>query len=248
MNMATTSGNKISLVSILFVLLFSAALTVSGCKKSSDSSSQSTPPTNQPTAGTNDNNTGDADTASSNQDVKSADTGWSVPASAQKLFDTGQKLSEILAGKHYWGVTFKQWLGKEAPDFTVTDITGKEFKLSNYHGKNVLIVIWATWCPPCRKEIPHLIELRNSAKADNLEVVGLSFVSPRNTAEQIRQLAQDKNINYTVLPAKPGSVPAPYSEVTGIPSSFFIDPQGRIKLATVGMMSLEDIKAVIGAR
>jgi thiol-disulfide isomerase/thioredoxin len=148
-----------------------------------------------------------------------------------------------------WGPAFEPWLGRPAPDFSLTDLTGKQHKLSDYRGKDVMLIFWATWCGPCRMEIPHLIELRKTTGQDKLAMLAISLIGPRNTTEIVKSfLEQNKEINYTVCSISAGDMPAPYNMVNSIPCSFFIDPQGRIKLATIGLLSLKDTKAILQAQ
>lgn len=164
--------------------------------------------------------------------------------------DTALKpgLKKVIDAAGNWGPTFESWFGKSAPDFTLTDINGKQHKLSDYRGKNVMLIFWATWCGPCRMEIPELIQLRNTVSKDKLAMLAISYISPRNTTEMVKNfVAQNKEINYTVLSVNSSDLPAPYNLVNPIPCSFFIDPQGVIKLATVGLLQLSDMKAVLQA-
>ena len=149
----------------------------------------------------------------------------------------------------YWGPAFTSWYGRQAPDFTLTDITGKEQRISNHRGKNVIIVFWATWCGPCLMEIPHLIELRKTISEDDLAILAISYITeyPPNTAEMIKSSSASEKINYTVLAIDVDDVGVPYNTISGIPCSFFIDPEGKIKLATSGLLSLGEIKAIIQA-
>jgi peroxiredoxin len=157
-------------------------------------------------------------------------------------------LSDIIARRRGWGLAYANWQGKEAPDFTVTDITGKTHTLSEYRGRNVMLTFWATWCKPCIMEIPHLIELRNTIDEDKLAILAISYIGPMNSTETVKKfVAANPIINYTVTSTDVMNVPRPYNLVTSIPSSFFIDPQGKIKLATEGMMPQPQMKAIIEA-
>jgi len=157
-------------------------------------------------------------------------------------------LSSIIARRRGWGTAYTNWYGKQSPDFTVTDIDGKQHRLSEYRGKNVILNFWATWCGPCRIEIPHLIELRKTISEDKLTMLAISYIDLRNSAETIKKfVAANPIINYTVTATDMESMPEPYNYIDAIPCSFFIDPQGRIKLATEGVIGLQDMKAIIAA-
>jgi thiol-disulfide isomerase/thioredoxin len=159
-------------------------------------------------------------------------------------------LNDIVSAARTWRPAYTSWMGRTAPDFTATDLNGKQHKLSDYRGKDVMLVFWATWCTPCIMEIPHLIELRETTGEYKLAILAISYITPMppNTIEKIKDFVrQNKKINYTILPADAADMPAPYSQVRGIPCSFFIDPQGKIKIATEGLISLGEVKAILRA-
>ncbi len=160
-----------------------------------------------------------------------------------------QSLRDIVRQARTWGPAYSSWFGQKAPDFTLVDINGKLHKLSDYKGKNVIIIFWATWCAPCVKEIPHLIALRNLESEDKLAILAISYITtfPRETAEKVKNFVEKNNINYTAFSARTSAMPPPYNRVSSIPCNFFIDPDGKIKLATEGLMSLGDIKAILNA-
>ena len=164
-------------------------------------------------------------------------TGDTDPAKGSKL-----TLNEVIRIARTWGPVHESWYGKTAPDFVLTDIEGKEHKLSDYRGKDVLIIFWATWCGPCLIEIPHLIALRNRIGQDKLAMLAISSEDP----SLVKNFAAKKKLNYTVM-VTTGAMSEPYSNVRTIPSSFFIDPEGKIKLATSGLLSLGEIKAILQA-
>ncbi len=129
----------------------------------------------------------------------------------------------------------------------MTDIAGKEHKLSDYRGRDVLLVFWATWCGPCRMEVPGLIELRRTIGENKLAILAISNEKP----DVVKKFVADQEINYTVLLDK-GNMPEPFGFMriysrTGVPCSFFIGPDGKIKLATSGLLLLRDIKAILQA-
>ncbi|MFC1781543.1 redoxin domain-containing protein [Planctomycetota bacterium] len=131
---------------------------------------------------------------------------------------------------------FIPWIGKNAPDFTVTDIKGTKHSLSDYKGKNVLVVFWATWCPACNLEIPHLIELRNMFEKDELAIITIS----NEDTEDLKEFVAEKQMNYTVTVPGEAALLNPFAQVTAIPTTFFIDTQGVINDVIVGLVTLED--------
>jgi peroxiredoxin len=155
---------------------------------------------------------------------------------------SGLSLEQIIKAAKTWGPSFQPWYGKPAPDFTLSDIEGNKHKLSDYKGKDVLIVLWATWCPPCRIEIPHLIELRNTVSKDDLAILAISDERP----DVVKKFVAQAKMNYTIL-LDPGVLPGPYNAIRAIPSSFFIDSEGKIKLGSTGLVSLDEIKAIFEA-
>jgi thiol-disulfide isomerase/thioredoxin len=167
---------------------------------------------------------------------------------AKPISNPRPTLNDIITKRRGWSPAFIKWFGREAPDFTVTDLAGKKHTLSEYRGKDVMLNFWATWCRPCLMEIPHLIALRKTIGEDKLAIIAISCLGPMNSAETVKEfVAANPIINYTVTATDTMTMPKPYNLVNGIPCTFFIDPQGRIKLATEGLIPPSDIRAIIEA-
>lgn len=114
----------------------------------------------------------------------------------------------------------------KAPDFTLSSMTGESHQLSQYQGKNpVLLVFFATWCPPCQREVPDLIELQNKYAGKGLKIFAVNVNEPQDVVEQF---AREKGINYTVLLDSDAAVADQY-EVRGIPTNVLIDRKGDIQ-------------------
>jgi thiol-disulfide isomerase/thioredoxin len=170
--------------------------------------------------------------------------------SKQQKQTTGLSLNDVIRYRRGWDTIFKSWYGKMAPDFNLADIAGKQHRLSDYRGKDVMLVFWATWCGPCIMEMPSLIELRKTTDEDKLAMLAISYITtmPPNTTERVKSMVEQRKLNYTVISVDVSEVSAPYNQVTGIPCSIFIDSEGKIKLATIGVLPLDAIKAILQAK
>jgi thiol-disulfide isomerase/thioredoxin len=126
-------------------------------------------------------------------------------------------------------------------DFAFTDIQGNKHRLSDYRGKKVIIIFWATWCPPCKAEIPHLIALRKMYPDDQLAMIAISDETPM----LVKRFAETNKMNYTVTALDSSKLPNPLNRVEAIPTSFYLDNKGEIKQKTVGYNTLEQIQVTL---
>lgn len=135
-------------------------------------------------------------------------------------------------------------VGDKAPEFKLKDLNGKEVKLSDYKGKIVLIDFWATWCGPCRKGIPDLIELQNEYK-NEIVVLGITLDNKTNTAKDVDPFVKNMKINYPVLWTDDETIKN-YGNINSIPTSFVVDKKGVIVSKHVGLVAkseyVKDIK------
>lgn len=129
-----------------------------------------------------------------------------------------------------------------APMFDTLDIQGKPQRLADYKGKVVLVNIWATWCQPCRNEMPQLDKLYQSRKASEFVVLGISD----ETIEKQQAFLSQLPVTYPLLTTTPG-VPAFYREIAKYPAIFLIDREGRLQSAPNQSQGFESVEEAVGA-
>jgi len=122
------------------------------------------------------------------------------------------------------------------PDFDVPTMNGENIKLSAYKGKVVVLDFWATWCPPCRDEIPQLVRIANQFRSKGVEVIGLHIDDQgRSSPQQIRKFIQDFDISYTVGMASEDMFIAYLGrEETAIPQTLVFDRNGKVVAHLIG--------------
>jgi len=154
----------------------------------------------------------------------------------------------VVAGMLYFGFHMARRAGPgrtpgaaqvtDAPDFTLESLDGKSLRLSDLRGKAVLLNFWATWCVPCKIEMPWLVELQKEYGPQGLQIVGVAMDD--SSKEDIAQFAKDMGVNYPVLIGK-NDVADAYA-VPAMPESFFIDRDGRIVDKIIGLKGKADIE------
>lgn len=125
-------------------------------------------------------------------------------------------------------------VGMQAPDFTLTNMNDQEVSLSDYHGQKVFLNFWASWCPPCREEMPDMQKLHEEFGE---EVVILAVNVGENKSTAVNFMMQN-GLNFPVLLDSNKSTAQNYL-VRGIPTSYFLDQNGIIKEKVVGAVSYQ---------
>jgi len=117
-----------------------------------------------------------------------------------------------------------------APDFTLPKLDGTQLSLSSYRGKVVLLDFWATWCVPCREEIPRFVEMQQKYGDRGLQIIGVSM---DDSPDPVRPFYQQFRMNYPVVMGTAATGEA-YGGVLGLPIAFLIDRDGRIVTRHMG--------------
>jgi cytochrome c biogenesis protein CcmG/thiol:disulfide interchange protein DsbE len=124
-------------------------------------------------------------------------------------------------------------IGKPAPDFTLQDLDGNTVRLSDFRGKVVFLNFWATWCPPCRAEMPAIETLHRKYRDGDVVVLGIDL---RESASTVRAFVEEGGYTWTFLLDTTGRVGSMY-QVRGIPASYFVDRKGIIRAVAIGGMT-----------
>ena len=132
--------------------------------------------------------------------------------------------------------TAQQEKREKAPNFSLQTQNGKVIELSKLTGKVVLVNFWATWCPPCRAEIPDFIEVYNTYKSKGFEIVGIAL--DEDGWSKVAPYIEKAKMNYPVVLGS-AKVVQQYGGIEAIPTTFIVDKKGYIAGSQVGLLSKE---------
>lgn len=132
--------------------------------------------------------------------------------------------------------------GQKAPTLSLKDLQGRNVRLSNYKGKVVLINFWATWCPPCRAEMPDLIKMQKEYRGRGLQVIGVTY--PPQTVGEVRRFIRKLRVNYPVaLGTK--ETKALFDQGETLPITVIIDREGNFRELIEGILLPEEFEQKI---
>lgn len=128
------------------------------------------------------------------------------------------------------------------PEWALPDLDGNMIRSTNYAGKAMLIDFWATWCPPCRKGIPDLIDLHKELESNGLVVVGISL---DDGPEAVREFQKETGIPYPLVMGD-AATQAAFGGIEGIPTTFIVDRNGQVLARIVGLASKAELEELVG--
>ena len=131
--------------------------------------------------------------------------------------------------------------GDLAPDITMTNLDGEEVKLSDFRGKKVVLNFWATWCPPCRAEMPHMQKYYEENKEEqNLEIIGFNMTFSGDSIEKVEQFIESYKLTFPIFTTFDDNVTNQY-KVMYMPTTYIIDEAGRIQNQVRGPVDEESL-------
>ncbi|MDJ0807652.1 MAG: TlpA disulfide reductase family protein [Gammaproteobacteria bacterium] len=130
----------------------------------------------------------------------------------------------------------------EPVDFELPGLDGETHRLSDYRGKWVLVNYWATWCPPCREELPELEVFYNNHKDEDAVVIGVAMENIDE--DRLRKFVEKQFLSFPILMSKPVAR-SELGAIPGLPTSFLINPKGEVTARQVGPVTAEDLEEFI---
>ncbi|BBI36732.1 peroxiredoxin family protein [Cohnella abietis] len=134
--------------------------------------------------------------------------------------------------------------GNVAPDFELNTLDGDSYKLSDFRGQKVIVNMWATWCPPCRAEMPDMQKFYEKHKDENTTVIAINMTTSEKSIDRISKFINEFGITFPVLLDEQNKVGDIY-QVYALPTSFIIDSKGVIQQKVTGPMNHEMMEKMV---
>lgn len=173
--------------------------------------------------------------------------GWGIYDTSKKNGDRQAKLASsqpAMEGIDDSSLSIGINQGNIAPDFVLNSLDGKSFKLSDFRGQKVIVNMWATWCPPCRAEMPDMQKFYDKYKNENTTVIAINMTTSEKSVDRIPEFLDEFGITFPVLLDKQNSIGEIY-QVYALPTSYIIDSQGIIQQKVTGPMNYEMMEKLV---
>lgn len=136
--------------------------------------------------------------------------------------------------------------GETAPDFELTTLDGETARLSDYKGKKVILNFWASWCPPCRAEMPDMQKYyEDQADEENVEILAVNLTTEDRGMDKITAFIEEFNLTFPVPMDSEGDIGKLY-QAAAIPTTYMIDTEGKVRNKIVGPMSEQMMEEFVG--
>jgi peroxiredoxin len=132
----------------------------------------------------------------------------------------------------------------QAPDFQLTSLDGTTYVLSDFEGKHVILNFWASWCGPCRAEIPELVEFHEYLDKDSVVLLGINQTASETGTGTIRDFAEQQKMMFPILLDSGNRVHQMYG-IRGIPTTVIVDPDGLITAKRMGAVTSSWLKNML---
>ncbi|RSD25019.1 redoxin domain-containing protein [Mesobacillus subterraneus] len=137
--------------------------------------------------------------------------------------------------------------GAEAPDFELNTLDGQTIKLSDYRGKKVILNFWATWCPPCKAEMPHMQNFYEEYQDQGVEILAVNLTNMDKGTDEVQKFVDEFGLTFTIPMDEEGYAGTTYQAFT-IPTSYILDENGVITKKIVGPMDEKMMKDLTGVK
>jgi peroxiredoxin len=134
--------------------------------------------------------------------------------------------------------------GMEIADFTLSSLTGESIHYSDFTGKAVIINLWATWCTPCKKELPFFQEAYEKYINQGLIILGINYTYQEALSE-VTTFVNETGLTFPILVDTTGEISSDVFNIQGLPETFFIDPEGIVQHVQIGGLSADDLETYI---
>lgn len=134
--------------------------------------------------------------------------------------------------------------GRLAPDFALTDLQGNTVHLSDFKGKKVLVNFWATWCPPCRVEMPHMQKFYEDYQSKDVVILGVNLTPTEKNPDNVQAFVKEQQLTFPIVLDKEGDVMQTY-QVVAYPTTFLLDSDGVIREKFQGAINYDIMKEAV---
>jgi peroxiredoxin len=137
--------------------------------------------------------------------------------------------------------------GATAPDFELNTLDGRTIKLSDYRGKKVILNFWATWCPPCKAEMPHMQSFYEDYNDQGIEILAVNLTNMDKGVEEVQKFVEEYGLTFSIPLDEAGNAGTTYQAFT-IPTTYILDEKGVITKKIVGPMDEKMMKELTGVK